>query len=111
MDTPASKTFSSRRTLGAGALIAIAVGFVALTIVASFALRGLRLDLTENRLYSIAAGTERILEGIGEPVTLYFFFSDEPTRALPELRSYADRVRELLQEMAERSDGKIQLSL
>lgn len=102
---------NARKTLGATGLLALATGFIALTIIASFALRGLRLDLTENQLYSIAPGTERILEGIGEPVTLYFFFSEEPSRALPELRAYADRVRELLQEMAERSDGKVQLNL
>lgn len=102
---------NSRKTLGASALIAIAAGFVALTLLANFTLRGMRLDLTENRLYSIAPGTERILESIGEPVTLYFFFSEEPSRNLPELRAYADRVRDLLQEMAERSDGKVQLNL
>jgi len=101
----------ARRALGASALAGIAAAFIAITILGSFALRGVRLDLTENRLYSIAPGTEKILAGITEPVTLYFFFSDQPSRDLPDLRAYAERVRELLEEMAQRSSGKVRLTV
>ncbi len=102
---------NARKALGATSLIGLAVAFVALTIIAGFTLRGFRLDLTENRLYSIAPGTERILAGIEEPITLYFFFSEAPSRTIPELRSYAERVRELLEEMAQRSSGKVVLNV
>jgi ABC-type uncharacterized transport system involved in gliding motility auxiliary subunit len=107
---PASRS-SPRKALGAAALIGLAVAFVALTILSSFLLRGIRLDLTENRLYSIAPGTQRILAGIDEPITLYFFFSEQASRDIPDLRSYAERVRELLEEMAQRSSGKVRLSV
>ena len=110
ISTP-SRSSGTRRALGASALIGLAAAFIAVTILSSFALRGIRLDLTENRLYSIAPGTERILAGISEPITLYFFFSEQPTRDIPDLRAYTDRVRELLEEMAQRSSGKVKLTV
>ena len=70
-------TTRTRKTWGAGALLALAAAFLALTIVATFVLRGARLDLTESRLYTIAPGTERIVSSLAEPVNLYFFFSEE----------------------------------
>ncbi len=97
--------------MGAAGLIALAAGFVAVTILSSFLLRGIRLDLTENRLYSIAPGTQGILAGIDEPITLYYFFSEQASRDIPELRSYAERVRDLLEEMAQRSSGKLRLNV
>ena len=71
----------ARKTWGAGALVALAAAFLALTIVVTFALRGARLDLTASRLYTIAPGTERIVGSLTEPVNLYFFLSDEASRS------------------------------
>ena len=101
----------ARKTWGAGALVALAAAFLALTIVVTFALRGARLDLTASRLYTIAPGTERIVGSLTEPVNLYFFLSDEASRSNPALRAYAQRVRELLEEMAQRSNGKLRLTV
>ena len=75
----------------------------------NYALRGWRLDLTQNRLYTTAPGTDRILESIKEPINLYFFFSEKTAEQLPQLKSYGTRVRELLEELAARSDGKMHL--
>ena len=104
-------TTRARKTWGAGALLALAAAFLARTIVATFVLRGARIDLTESRLYTIAPGTERIVGSLAEPVNRYFFFSDEASRSTPALRAYAQRVRELLEEMAARSDGKLRLTV
>ena len=41
----------ARKTWGAGALVALAAAFLALTIVVTFALRGARLDLTASRTF------------------------------------------------------------
>jgi ABC-type uncharacterized transport system involved in gliding motility auxiliary subunit len=101
----------ARKTFGAGALIALAVLFVGVTILVTFVLRGARLDLTESKLYSIAPGTQRIVSTIKEPINLYFFFSQEASAESPQLRAYAQRVRELLEEMAQRSKGKLKLSV
>ena len=64
-----------RSTLGGGALLALALLFIGLTVLFNSSLRGWRLDLTANRLYTTAAGTDRILASIKEPINLYFFYS------------------------------------
>jgi ABC-type uncharacterized transport system involved in gliding motility auxiliary subunit len=110
---PKSQAVSSqaKKAYGAGALIALAVLFIGVTVLIGFVLRGARIDLTESNLYSIAPGTERILGSLQEPVNLYFFFSQEASTQSPQIRAYAQRVRELLEEMSERSKGKLHLNV
>src|SRR5512138_1517263 len=100
-----------RKTYGAGALVALAVLFIGVTILITFVLRGARIDLTESNLYSIAPGTQHIVSSLKEPINLYFFFSQEASADSPQLRAYAQRVRELLEEMAQRSKGNLKLTL
>ncbi|HEX4972829.1 MAG TPA: Gldg family protein [Steroidobacteraceae bacterium] len=100
-----------RKTYGAGALLALAVLFIGVTIIISFVLRGARFDFTENGLYTIAPGTQNIVSSLKEPINLYFFFSQEATSQSPPMRAYAQRVREMLEEMQRRSKGKIKLSI
>ncbi len=101
----------SRRTYGATALVALALLFIGVTILISFVLRGARIDMTESNLYSLAPGTQRIVSSLAEPVNLYFFFSQEGSAQSPQLRAYAQRVRELLEEMSQRSKGKLRLNV
>jgi ABC-type uncharacterized transport system involved in gliding motility auxiliary subunit len=68
------------------------------------------VDLTESQLFTISEGTRNILSEIDEPVNLYFFFSDKATEDVPFLRTYARRVRELLQEFSLESDGGLRLT-
>jgi ABC-type uncharacterized transport system involved in gliding motility auxiliary subunit len=95
--------------VGAATFVVLAVLFVGLTIVFNQALRGARLDLTQHRLYTLAPGTARLAGSLKEPVNLYFYFSQQASVAVPQLRAYATRVRELLEEIAARSGGKIRL--
>ncbi len=104
-------TTATRKTYGATALVALALLFIGVTILITFVLRGARIDLTESKLYSLAPGTERIVSSLEEPVNLYFFFSQEASAQSPQLRAYAQRVRELLEEMSQHSDGKLRLSV
>ena len=76
-------------------------------LVSSKFLSGARLDLSENGLYSLSEGTERILESIEQPVTLTLFFSDKASSQLPALRTYAQRVEELIEEYVNLSNGKL----
>ena len=57
--------------------------------------------------WAYSSGTTNILAGMQEPVTIYFFFSEEASRELPQVRSYASWAGELLDEMAEHSDGSL----
>src|ERR1700689_5637879 len=100
---------TKRSTLGSGALLALALIFVGLTILFDHALHGWRLDLTQNRLYSTAPGTDRILKSLREPVNLYFFFTEKTAGQLPVLKTYGGRARGFLEELAARSNGKLRL--
>ena len=66
-----------------------------------------RVDLTGNRLYTLSDGTLNIVGTIPEPVNVYLFFSDRASANFPQLRTYAGRVREMLEEFASRSNGKL----
>lgn len=102
---------TKKKTFDATALVVLAIGFVALMVVVTFLFRGMRLDLTQNQLYTIAPGTKQVLAKLDEPINLYFFFSQEASRDLPGVRAYAQHVRELLEEMAQRSKGKLHLTV
>ncbi len=98
-----------RRLQGATALAILALLFIGLVVLSNYALRGLRADLTENNLYTLAPGTREIISGLEEPVNLYFFFSRNAGEEAPYLKIYAARVRELLEELQARSGGRIRL--
>jgi ABC-type uncharacterized transport system involved in gliding motility auxiliary subunit len=104
-------TTRQQRTIGLTALLLLALGFLAALVASNTLLRGMRIDLTENKLYTISAGTRRVLQGIDEPINLYYFFSDRDTADIPFLRTYATRVREMLEEFATQSDGKLILQV
>ncbi len=102
---------NNRKLLTGGALAVLAVLLVAVILISNVLFRGARVDLTQGRLYTLSQGTKNILSSIDEPIHLYFFYSDKGSQDLPQLRTYATRVRELLEEMAGRAKGKIQLEV
>ena len=97
---------------GVGGLVALAVLFLAVVMLSNVGLRGMRVDLTQNRLYTLSRGTQQVLAELKEPVNLYFYFSREAAaKQAPLLMPYATRVREFLEELAARSNGKIHLRI
>src|SRR6201996_8038517 len=100
---------TNRLTLGGGALLALALLLIGLTVLFDHALRGWRVDLTANHLYTTAPGTDRILKGLKEPLNLYFFYSEKAASQIPDIATYGVRVREFLEEVAARSNGKVLL--
>ena len=99
-----------KKSLGGTGLIILGALFLTLTILNAVVFRGIRLDLTENQLFTISEGTRNILTKIDEPVNLYLFYSDKAAEDIPYLRTYARRVRELLQEFVLESDGRLRLT-
>ena len=100
-----------RRTgYGVGGLAALAVLFLGVVMLSNLGLRGMRLDLTQNHLYTLSGGTREVLAELKEPVDLYFYFSrDAAEKQSPLIMPYANRVREFLEEITARSAGKIRL--
>ena len=101
----------NRRTLTGSSLAVLGVLLIAVLVIGNVVLRGARIDLTSNRLYTLSEGTRNILADIDEPVNLYLYYSDRATQNIPLLRNYSTRVRELLEEMAAKSGGKLQLTV
>ncbi|HWD57669.1 MAG TPA: Gldg family protein [Stellaceae bacterium] len=100
--------FASRRGRAMLALAGIALLLVASNIVVG-AWGGWRLDLTAERLYTLARGTRQTLAKIGEPITLRFYYSHKIGDSAPGLGVYAQRVRELLDQYVAAANGKLRL--
>ena len=96
-----------RKTILASAGILVAL--VAANTAAWFVLRGVRIDATQEQLYSLSPGVREIMKSLPEPVRLDFYWTREEGADNPQIRSYAQRVQEFLEELAAASDGKIEL--
>ncbi len=90
--------------LGVAAMFLV---LVAVAVIASFF--KVRLDLTEDRLYTLSEGTRRILAKIDTPVVIHFYRTRGSTEMPVFLKNYADRVEDLLAEYQQAARGKIQL--
>ncbi|MBK7403987.1 MAG: GldG family protein [Phycisphaerales bacterium] len=90
-------------------LLLLIVLFFGVNIGADRAFRRARIDLTENKLYTLSKGTTNILKGLDEPISLTLFFSEDLAAGNPQMQSYGKRVREMLEEYALISGGKIKL--
>jgi ABC-type uncharacterized transport system involved in gliding motility auxiliary subunit len=96
--------------MGVGGLVLLAVLFLGVVMLSNVGLRGMRLDLTQNKLYTLSSGTQQVLRELKEPVNLYFYFSrDIAAKQSPLIQPYAARVREFLEEISARAGGKIHL--
>ena len=93
-----------------GLLLAAALA-IAIIIIANVTLTSLRLDLTSNKLFTLSEGTINILNSLEEPVRLDFYFSKKTLVGFPALMNYGTRVRDLLEEYAAKSAGKIELTI
>jgi ABC-type uncharacterized transport system involved in gliding motility auxiliary subunit len=98
------------RHLLAGGVIALAViFFLALNLASGILLQSARIDLTEDRLYTISDGTREVLTSIDEPVELRLYYSSELDDLGPYFSSHAARVERLLQDYAEISGGMLRV--
>ena len=91
-------------------LLTVAVGLLVSVGLIS-ALPSIRIDLTEDDLFSLADGTRNIVSGLEEPIELLFFYSESATEDQPQIRSYGTRVQELLREIVIASGGNLVLSI
>jgi len=103
-------TISRRHRLFA-ALAFLVLAFIVLILLNSRWLGSARVDLTADHLYTLTPGTEQIVDHLQRPLRLTLYFSGHATRDLPQLRSYEQRVYEMLQEIVARSHGRIGLQV
>ena len=104
---------SGRKRLAASALgVTAAAGLaVGVNMLADRLAPRARVDLTAQNLYTLAGGTEQVLAGLKDPITLRLFYSRKLGAAAPSYGAYADRVREMLAEYVALSKGKLRLEV
>ena len=90
-------------------VLAVAALLVGINIFAESRLSGVRLDVTQQRLYTLAPGTRAIVAGLRDPITVRMYYSRTLGSRIPLYGAYADRVSEMLREYAAASGGNIRL--
>jgi ABC-type uncharacterized transport system involved in gliding motility auxiliary subunit len=105
---------SPGRSSSRGRLTLLAIGlaivlFLAVNVLAGALLKTSRLDLTEEGLFTLAAGTKEVLGSIDEPIDLRFYYSSRLDELGPYFARHASRVDELLTQYRRLSNGKIRV--
>ena len=73
-------------------VVAVAAILVGINLVAEYRLASAKLDLTQQRLYTLAPGTRKILADLKDPITLRFYYSRTLGSRIPMYGAYADRI-------------------
>ncbi|MBI1191195.1 MAG: ABC transporter [Tepidisphaera sp.] len=90
---------------------ALLVLFLGVNMLAGAGLRGVRVDATEGSIYTLTKGSRNIARSPEEPIKLTLYYTSKLAQGRPEIQSFAQRVRETLEEYARVSNGKIKLSV
>lgn len=92
-------------------LLTALVILLAVNLSASILLRSAKIDMTEERLYSLSDGTIGMLGKLEDDVRLKLYYSRRATSSIPAIKLYADRVIELLHQYVDRGGGRISLEI
>ena len=109
--TPSPRPGSRRIWSSALGLLAAGALAVGLNMLVDRVAPRARIDLTEQRLYTLSEGTRSVLQNLSDPVTLRLFYSRRLGSAVPAYGSYAERVRAMLEEYVALSGGKVRLEV
>ncbi|MSR60833.1 MAG: hypothetical protein EXS08_00105 [Planctomycetes bacterium] len=85
--------------------------FFAVNITANATLRAVRVDLTEDKVYTLDEGSKAIAKNIDEPIHLYFYCSRSAASDYPQVLEYADRILGILREYERASGGNLELTV
>jgi ABC-type uncharacterized transport system involved in gliding motility auxiliary subunit len=100
---------SKQSTAGITALLVVAIVAVINYLVGGVGFGNFRIDLTEDKLYTLSDGTRNILERINAdtPVTIRYYVSTDDRVMPPMLKTYARTVEDLLLEFEKASNGRL----
>jgi ABC-type uncharacterized transport system involved in gliding motility auxiliary subunit len=91
---------------------AAGVAVMFLIMVAVYVIAGAfktRIDFTQEKLYTLSPGTKAILKKIDTPVQIRFYCTQGSKEMPVQLKTYAERVEDLLNEYRKNSHGEIQI--
>src|SRR3972149_5380213 len=100
-----------RRTLTIASLVLAALFLFFVNILATMEVNNAQVDLTQNKLFTLADGSRKIMATIEEPIPFRFYYSRKLGDASASHGNYSKRVRELLEHYAEIAGGKIDLKI
>ncbi len=100
-----------KRILPITALILIAVIVLAVNLISSVMFRNVKLDLTEEKLYTLSRGSVNILKGLDDDIQAKFYYSKTAVAAQTFLKAYSERILQLLREYERASKGKLTLEI
>ncbi len=98
----------------------LAIFFIAVIAVSAISItqtlgRRLRVDITDQRLYTLSDGTKAILAGLRQPITVKLFYTKTAAMKGPDnirfYTNYYEFVRALLEEYASHSNGNLKLEI
>lgn len=101
----------NKKALFSPAGLAVTAVALLIGILLISALPRLRIDLTQDNLYTLSDATREIVSTMDRPIELTFFYSEEAASDVPQVRAYGTRVEEMLQEMVIASDGNLTLEV
>ena len=107
----AEKLIQRKKAFGA---VAVSLGFLlllAVNISSNTGLRGFRVDLTDDKLFTLSSGTKSLLGNLEEPVRLRLYLTQSIANQYQPIQDYSRRVRDLLAEYVADSGGKVTLEL
>jgi len=91
------------------ASLAAVLIFAGLNLASWRWLGGARADFTANGLYTLSTSAKRVVQRLIEPVEIELVYSRSIGADFPAIRAHADRVRQLMAEIAAQSEGKVKL--
>src|SRR3954471_20310465 len=91
------------------AIVLLFVGLVLVNYLASSI--PVRVDATAENIYSLSAGTKKMLNKIEEPVTLDLYLTKEASGLPIAYKNYAARVQEMLRQYVRAGRGKLTLNV
>jgi len=103
----------NRMTRAILALFFITVIAVGLIAISHQWFGNIRLDLTEQGIYTLSDGTKQILAGLKQPITVKLFYTrtKNPNDQISYYNNYFNYVKALLEEYESVADGKIKLEI
>jgi ABC-type uncharacterized transport system involved in gliding motility auxiliary subunit len=93
-----------------GAIISAIIIVISLNSLVGTYLSSQRIDLTQEKLYTIADGTIETLKSIDEPIKIKVYYSQKLGENYPPFKLYYERLRTLLKRYQEISGGKLIVS-
>jgi ABC-type uncharacterized transport system involved in gliding motility auxiliary subunit len=110
-NSSATSSSGNRHKLAVVAVVLGAVLFLAVNIFSNATFRAKQLDLTEGHLYTLSDATREVLAKVDEPITARLYFSRFLGEQSPPHARYYERVRELLEQYSNLTEGRFHLQM